>query len=234
MSIDSTDPGSQFPKPTRLVILAILGSYLVLAWLIWLAYQSHWTLGWIYVALLCGCSGIFKTSFLFWHPELWWRRVDVFLGTRSWDWGVVVALAAGMFAIVFIAVFDFDTPARLLEPRWLVGCAIFLSGWMFFTWCSFFNPFFDAMVRIQTDEGHCVIDKGPYSIIRHPGYVGFIATFLSTPLLLPSVWICVLSFVLALTFVIRTALEDRTLRAELSGYAEYSSRVRYRLIPGVW
>ena len=29
-------------------------------------------------------------------------------------------------------------------------------------------------------------------------------------------------------------LEDRTLRAELPGYAEYARRVRYRLLPGVW
>ena len=34
--------------------------------------------------------------------------------------------------------------------------------------------------------------------------------------------------------VIRTVLEDRTLHAELPGYAEYASRVRFRLIPGVW
>jgi protein-S-isoprenylcysteine O-methyltransferase Ste14 len=34
--------------------------------------------------------------------------------------------------------------------------------------------------------------------------------------------------------VIRTALEDRTLLAELPGYAEYAQRVRYRLLPGVW
>lgn len=34
--------------------------------------------------------------------------------------------------------------------------------------------------------------------------------------------------------VIGTVLEDRTLRAELPGYAEYAQRFRFRLIPGVW
>jgi len=34
--------------------------------------------------------------------------------------------------------------------------------------------------------------------------------------------------------VIRTALEDRTLHEELPGYTEYATRVRFRLIPGVW
>ena len=34
--------------------------------------------------------------------------------------------------------------------------------------------------------------------------------------------------------VIRTALEDMTLRAKLDGYEQYTARVRYRLIPGIW
>jgi protein-S-isoprenylcysteine O-methyltransferase Ste14 len=34
--------------------------------------------------------------------------------------------------------------------------------------------------------------------------------------------------------VVRTALEDRTLREELNGYEEYAQRVGYRLIPGLW
>ncbi len=105
---------------------------------------------------------------------------------------------------------------------------------MFFTWCSFANPFFDSMVRIQKDAGHRVMDQGPYSVIRHPGYVGFIVSFLATPLLLPSIWICAFSLVLSMTFVVRTALEDRALKADLPGYMEYTTRVRYRLIPGVW
>ena len=29
-------------------------------------------------------------------------------------------------------------------------------------------------------------------------------------------------------------LEDKTLQAELPGYAEYAQRVRYRLLPGAW
>jgi protein-S-isoprenylcysteine O-methyltransferase Ste14 len=37
-----------------------------------------------------------------------------------------------------------------------------------------------------------------------------------------------------LTFVVRTALEDRTLQEELDGYKAYAERVRYRLLPGIW
>jgi protein-S-isoprenylcysteine O-methyltransferase Ste14 len=37
-----------------------------------------------------------------------------------------------------------------------------------------------------------------------------------------------------LVLVVRTALEDRTLQRELTGYTAYAQRVRYRLIPGIW
>ncbi|MBN1335536.1 MAG: isoprenylcysteine carboxylmethyltransferase family protein, partial [Deltaproteobacteria bacterium] len=39
--------------------------------------------------------------------------------------------------------------------------------------------------------------------------------------------------VLVLVFV-RTAAEDRFLHGHLPGYADYASRVRWRLVPGVW
>ena len=56
----------------------------------------------------------------------------------------------------------------------------------------------------------------------------------ATPLLLPSPRMYLLSLIGGLLFVIRTIFEDRTLRAELDGYTKYATRVRFRLIPGVW
>jgi protein-S-isoprenylcysteine O-methyltransferase Ste14 len=35
-------------------------------------------------------------------------------------------------------------------------------------------------------------------------------------------------------WIVRTYLEDRTLHKELDGYIQYASRVRWRLIPGIW
>jgi protein-S-isoprenylcysteine O-methyltransferase Ste14 len=37
-----------------------------------------------------------------------------------------------------------------------------------------------------------------------------------------------------LLLTLRTALEDRTLQAELPGYSDFSQQTRFRLIPGVW
>jgi protein-S-isoprenylcysteine O-methyltransferase Ste14 len=34
--------------------------------------------------------------------------------------------------------------------------------------------------------------------------------------------------------VVRTSWEDRLLQCELSGYADYARRTRYRLLPDFW
>lgn len=53
-------------------------------------------------------------------------------------------------------------------------------------------------------------------------------------IVLPSVWVAAVSGLVAAIIVIRTALEDQMLTHELAGYAEYRSRVRWRLVPFLW
>ena len=70
--------------------------------------------------------------------------------------------------------------------------------------------------------------------MRHPTYVVTILFGLCIPLFLGSWWALIPGVLIVILFVIRTALEDRTLQNELPGYAYYAQRVRYRLLPGVW
>jgi protein-S-isoprenylcysteine O-methyltransferase Ste14 len=65
-------------------------------------------------------------------------------------------------------------------------------------------------------------------------YAGMILFDLCLPLLLGSWRGLAVSGVMIALVVVRTALEDRTLRSELPGYADYARRVRFRLIPGIW
>ena len=90
------------------------------------------------------------------------------------------------------------------------------------------------MVRIQEERGHTVATGGPYQFVRHPGYVGAIMFQLGSPIALGSLWALIPSGLSAILYVIRTALEDRTLQEELDGYSDYAQRVRHRLLPGVW
>ena len=89
-------------------------------------------------------------------------------------------------------------------------------------------------VRLQTDRNHRVATSGPYKLVRHPGYVGYIIMFFAIPLALGSLWALSFSIIITVLLIIRTYLEDKTLKKELKGYAEYSELVKYKLIPFVW
>jgi protein-S-isoprenylcysteine O-methyltransferase Ste14 len=61
-----------------------------------------------------------------------------------------------------------------------------------------------------------------------------ITSGLGAVLLLNSVWALIAWGLYGIMVVIRTALEDKTLQAELDGYKEFASHTRFRLIPGIW
>jgi protein-S-isoprenylcysteine O-methyltransferase Ste14 len=96
------------------------------------------------------------------------------------------------------------------------------------------NPYLAPVVKIQKERGHKLVDTGPYRYVRHPMYTGALIYHLGMPLLLGSLWGLALTPPLAATWSWRAVMEERTLAAKLSGYADYMRRVRWRLIPGVW
>jgi protein-S-isoprenylcysteine O-methyltransferase Ste14 len=94
------------------------------------------------------------------------------------------------------------------------------------------NTFSAATVQIA--EGQTVISTGPYAIVRHPMYAGGLFSFIGTSLALGSWWGMLALLVVLPALVWRLVDEEKFLQANLPGYAEYSRRVRYRLIPGVF
>jgi len=70
--------------------------------------------------------------------------------------------------------------------------------------------------------------------VRHPGYVGYIASWIATSLTLGSLWALFPAGLVMCLMVVRTALEDKTLLEELDGYQDYAKQVRYRLLSGIW
>ncbi len=227
---------SQTTMAKVLVGLTVATMVVVVAGFVFVnAPRLGWTLGWIYVGIVVATLTINLACLLRWNPELIQRRMRVSKFTKTWDkvWAVLFGFA--MIAIYVVAVMEArDRVSSAPGAAWLLGLAIFVPGWALAIWSMVVNPFFEKTVRIQSERGHRVIDTGPYAYMRHPGYVGFSGWMLSTPLLLASTWAFVPALITVVLLVIRTSLEDRTLHAELPGYAEYATRVRFRLIPGVW
>ncbi len=87
---------------------------------------------------------------------------------------------------------------------------------------------------MQGERGHTVCTTGPYRFVRHPGYVGAILQSLAAPLVLGSLRALIPGAAAAALMVVRTALEDGTLRDELAGYEDCTAITHYRLVPGIW
>lgn len=121
-------------------------------------------------------------------------------------------------------------------PRALQGTALGLAtaGHALILWSMTTNRFFVPVIRLQPERGHQVVSRGPYARVRHPGYAGMALAGPSMALAIGS-WLALVPGVLLTSlFVARAAHEDRFLREHLEGYADYATRVRWRLLPGVW
>jgi protein-S-isoprenylcysteine O-methyltransferase Ste14 len=94
------------------------------------------------------------------------------------------------------------------------------------------NTYTSATIEVATNQK--VIDTGPYAVVRHPLYATALFYVLGTPLALGSYWGLVPALSLIPLLMWRLSDEEKMLVRELEGYGEYRSRVRYRLVPGIW
>ncbi len=172
------------------------------------------------------------------HPDLIAERAQHMqqANIKPWDKRLTAWLMLGGILVPLIAGLDerFGWSPAFGPPVKLLALVMILAGYVLSSYALIENRFFASTVRIQAERGHHVISSGPYRWVRHPGYAGGLLTYLAAPLLLDAPWACVPTLLVVALTIVRTALEDRTLQAELAGYRAYAGRVRYRLLPGVW
>ncbi|HEY4723917.1 MAG TPA: isoprenylcysteine carboxylmethyltransferase family protein, partial [Anaerolineae bacterium] len=157
-------------------------------------------------------------------------------GAKTWDTALLGLYGVAMMIMWIVAGLDmrYAWSSGILPPAQIVAGLMVIAGYALVVWATGTNAFFSQVVRIQTERGHTVVSSGPYRLVRHPAYVGMILVALSSPIMLGSWWALIAGVVSAALVVTRTALEDKTLQAELAGYKDYAERTRYRLLPGVW
>ncbi len=219
-------------------LLQVLGHMaLWIALLFGCAGSWQWIRGWICAVVYFGAMTVTGLVIHHFNHDLMearakWRHKD----TKAFDKVFVAIFLPLVYIQPAVAGLDVVRFHWSKMPFWTVypGVALFLTGMAIVTWTMMVNPYAETTVRIQTDRGQTVISSGPYRFVRHPMYVGTILMYPATGLILGSEWAILVAAVVVFLLLIRTALEDRTLRRELPGYEEYTALTQYRLFPGVW
>jgi protein-S-isoprenylcysteine O-methyltransferase Ste14 len=221
---------------TRWLVREYMGVVVVALSLFLPAGRWDWGWGWALVAIYLLWTS--ANTLLLWrrNPDLLVERATRHKDIKSWDTAI-------MSVVGLLTLAKHTTAGLDVRYSWSVGPApslrvilwlVAASGYALGTWAMVSNAYFTTLNRIQTERGHAVADGGPYRYVRHPGYSGVVLFELATPLVLGSWWALIFGVVNAALIVARTALEDRSLKADLPGYTEYAEKTRYRLLPGVW
>ncbi len=172
------------------------------------------------------------------NPELLIQRLKIRRkGSKTWD--EVLVRASNLTALLLMpAVAGLDVGryrwSSLGLPYAIVGVVSLVVSSVLINWAMIVNPYFEPTVRIQDDRDHHVVTTGPYAIVRHPGYLSGILWLASVPLIFGSLYAFAPFALYTVLVILRTFLEDRTLREELPGYTDYAKKVRHRLFPGIW
>jgi len=206
--------------------------------LIWfgVAGRLSWWQGWAFLLTFTAFTTALTWRLSRLNPELVRERNQPSEKAEPWD--RVVMGVYTVILLILLAVVALDGG----RYHWsFVPLGIQLIGWLLLTFAGTMvwhvmmtNTYLSSWARLQEDREQVVIQEGAYNHIRHPMYLGIMAAFLGIPLALGSWWAMIPSVVIVGLFVYRTDREDRMLMGGLAGYAEYSERVRYRLVPGIW
>lgn len=217
----------------QVIIRFGLAALLIPVILFALAGTLHYWQGWIYWIVLL-IPMLFAVSYLLKNdPELLERRMK--FKEKEQEQQTIVILGTAIFLAGFLAIaidlrlHGLDQVQTLIVLTADLG--VFL-GYSLILWVFKDNSY--ASRTIEVMEGQKVITAGPYSIIRHPMYLGVLVMYLLTPIALGSLWsVPVFSLYIPL-LVWRILNEEKVLLRDLDGYYEYCQERRYRLLPYIW
>jgi protein-S-isoprenylcysteine O-methyltransferase Ste14 len=197
----------------------------------------HWPAAWVFL----GTIAILGISCGLWlartDPALLAERMHPMMQRDQPAADKKIMLAFGFVALIWFLVIGLDQryhASTVVPVLQALGWAMLLLSTGFIMWVMRENSFAAPVVKLQTERGHRVVSTGPYAWVRHPMYSGTVLFFVGAPMLLGSWWGVAMSPLFVVLFAIRAKIEERALIAGLPGYADYTARVRYRLVPGLW
>lgn len=225
---------SSIPPALRGAIRFLALTGLMLMALFLSAGTFRWLEAWILLGMAVLNMVILATTL---PSELRTERNSDHADTKQWDrWLAPLVVVVFPLLVYLVAGLDHRFGWSPESSAWVkaLGALGILFGYILSDWAMLSNPFFSANVRIQAERGHTVIEQGPYRWMRHPGYAGSLLAVLGIPFLLGSFWAFVPAGFWMGSYLLRTAMEDETLKQELNGYMDYAHQVKHRIFPGLW
>ncbi len=221
---------------TRNALLRSALSVLLVAGLLFapagtLAYWQAWLYGFVFIA----GTATLSIYFLKHDPELIRRRMNA--GPRAETEPVqkiiMILIFSGFLLLMIVPGLDHRWHGSDV-PAWLVLAANALVALSFVAFFAVMKQNSYAASTIKVEVGQPVISTGLYGIVRHPMYSGALPLLFFTPPALGSYWGLPVGVAMLLALIWRLLDEERFLKLNLPGYADYCRKVRYRLIPGIW
>eukprot|EP01084_Bolivina_argentea_P065206 118865_1 len=124
--------------------------------------------------------------------------------------------------------------SKKLTTTEMVAYGVAIFGYLLRNYSKYIlGRHFTYTISIISD--HKLIDYGPYSMIRHPGYTGHILSFIGNAIWLKNwlYWIMCINSIK--TMVNRITFEEEMLNEKLGDdYKEYEKKVPYKLIPYIY
>jgi protein-S-isoprenylcysteine O-methyltransferase Ste14 len=220
----------------RYAIRETLGLVVMGVALFWSAGRLGWWPAWAVLGVMSAWITATALVIVRLNPALLAERLGPRKGAKPWDTAIMSLLGMIQLGRYIVAGLDqrHGWTGGLPAVAQIAALTLCLLGYALVVWATASNTFFSQIVRIQAERGHAVVTGGPYHYVRHPAYAGALLYEMAVPVLLASWPALIASGLTVILLILRTALEDRTLQAELAGYADYARQVRFRLLPGIW
>jgi len=201
-----------------------------------IAGRVTWWQGWAFLLTFIGYTSILMWKLSKSDPELVRERMRPSGAAEAWDRAVMGFYYVMLLALWIVSALDSGrfTWSAISMGFQVVGWLFLIVAGVIIWHVMMTNAYLSSWARLQEDRGQVVIQDGLYGHIRHPMYFGIMVAFLGIPLLLNSWWALIPSVGIVGLFVYRTHREDQMLINGLAGYAKYTQKVGYRLLPGIW
>lgn len=195
---------------------------------------DYWQ-GWVFIAVFAAATNLPSLYLLNKNPAALKRRMRAgpIAETRPLQRVIISIALVSVTASIVVSALDFrfgwsDVPTAIC----IVGDILVAAGLLFTMLVVIQNEY--AAANVTVESGQELASTGVYGLVRHPMYLGNVVLMIGIPLALGSFWALLFVIPGLIVLPVRISDEEKVLTEELDGYREYTDKVHYRLVPGIW